>query len=278
MLEMSWKKKIKNFVARLVTLGFKYFPEGALKNRIRCFKANRKARGYRLTFRNKVFVADYGQFQLRFPYDPCSVLPTNQLWLQHSPLKPGDYVVDAGAHLGGFTLLAAKLVGNSGRVLAFEPDSEQARQLKEALELNGLHNVEVREVGLWSNAGTLRFYRSAVSHLANSFVKSENSGEEILVPVSTLDEEIRALGWTRLDLLKMNVEGAEAECLKGASRVLGQFAPSLAIATDHWVDGQFTDRAVEEELDSQGFEAHTERIPYSSSDSFYMTTYGRKRR
>lgn len=72
-------------------------------------------------------------------------------------LRPGHVVYDLGANAGFYTLLASKLVGRSGHVVAFEPLPENLAALRRHLELNGVDNVTVMDAAVWSSGGTVRF-------------------------------------------------------------------------------------------------------------------------
>lgn len=147
-------------------------------------------------------------------------------------LQPGDIAVDVGANVGFFTCMMASLVGPQGRVFAFEPDPDNVLKLRRNIELNSFYRVEVIEQPVWSSTARLLFYHnfddSSGSAVWNPGVWYGNSktrcahaggddGTEWRGTV-TLDE------WTpRLPkLLKVDVEGAELQVLKGATRLLSE--------------------------------------------------------
>ena len=70
-------------------------------------------------------------------------------------IKPGDVIVDVGANIGIFTVIASKLVGSHGRVVAIEPNSESAKRLERNIALNSLNNVTVYELRLLEQLATL---------------------------------------------------------------------------------------------------------------------------
>jgi FkbM family methyltransferase len=131
-------------------------------------------------------------------------------------VRPGSTVWDVGAHVGFFTLLLSRLVGDEGSVLAFEPD--QTEPLYAALDRNGVDNVEVRPVAVWSTVGTLRFEPHGAGG-AHGAVASEGA---ISVPSTTLDRELEH-GIPQL--VKIDVEGAEEEVLLGAQSLLLEHRP-----------------------------------------------------
>jgi FkbM family methyltransferase len=139
-------------------------------------------------------------------------------------VQPGAVVWDVGAHTGFFTLLLARLTGEHGRVVAFEPDDESLGALVAAVERNGFANVEVRPVAVWSAPGTVGFERrSDAEGGAHGAVLLE--GGTVEVAATTLDEE--AATGPPPSLVKIDVEGGEEHVLLGASRLLSEWRPTV---------------------------------------------------
>jgi FkbM family methyltransferase len=135
-------------------------------------------------------------------------------------VREGDVVLDIGANVGFYTLLAARMVGPSGRVLAFEPLPDNLPVLRRHLAVNGLTNVDVIPAAVASRSGSRRFNTGEYPATGQL---SELGGIE--VDVVSLDD-LRAAGrLSRVDLMKIDVEGAELEVLEGARAVLEEFRP-----------------------------------------------------
>jgi FkbM family methyltransferase len=142
-----------------------------------------------------------------------------------SYLKPGMRVIDVGANVGLYSILASSIIGGSGAVWAFEPSGESYRRLLRNLELNGCSQVHPFQIALSSEADkVLRLksdsgYGDAYRYLAPAG-QSEGSvaGEE--VRATTLDECAKEHGIRDVDLIKIDVEGGEHGVLRGASEVL----------------------------------------------------------
>jgi FkbM family methyltransferase len=151
-----------------------------------------------------------------------------QALVQH--LAPGAVFYDLGANVGFFTLLAARLVGATGRVVSFEPDPRNANALRRNVALNALENVEVVEQGVSDRTGAVRFTLgpSTGSH----FARAEDSGENIDVRVTTLDA-VLANGYPPPTLLKMDIEGEEVRALEGAAVLLAQHRPTVICEVHH---------------------------------------------
>jgi FkbM family methyltransferase len=141
----------------------------------------------------------------------------------------GGVVYDVGANVGFFTLLAARMVGDGGRVLAFEPIAAAARLAEEAALRSGLADrVEVRAAAVGAQSGTARMCSVAAggiwSHMAGVRDPHPLTVEEVDVPLVSLDDVV-AGGAPPPDVVKLDVEGAEGDVLRGASGVLAEHRP-----------------------------------------------------
>lgn len=128
-------------------------------------------------------------------------------------LKPGDLFVDIGANVGSYTVLASKVCG--AYTIAVEPDPETVRSLQRNIELNGIiDTVHVVEAALGARDGTISFTvgLDTVNRVAQD---SDNNVRDVLV--RTLDD---VLGDQVPRVIKIDVEGFEAEVFKGAKAVL----------------------------------------------------------
>ena len=151
-------------------------------------------------------------------------------------LRPGSTFVDVGANHGYFTVLAARLVGPSGRVIAFEPNPPVFAQLREHLTRNSLTNVTPEPLALSDTGGSLTFFVSTC--LTNSGLSSSvpeesafergalDSNRTIQVSATTFDEWSRTRDVGRIDLMKIDVEGAEPSVLRGMDETLSKAPPN----------------------------------------------------
>jgi FkbM family methyltransferase len=159
-------------------------------------------------------------------------------------LGAGETAVDVGANIGLYSMLFSHLVGDSGRIIAFEPMPFAAARLREHVALNGLRNIDVRELAVGSRSGSCEFFIGPKHHTSISSVTPIAGAEQITVPCTTLDEALSDVG--RVTLLKIDVEGAEADVLAGAQTVLDRGVP--------FVIAEINDRTVPELLCRRGFE------------------------
>ena len=148
-------------------------------------------------------------------------LATTDLFIEL--LRKGGRVVDVGANVGWFTLLAARRVGQDGTVLSFEPAPANFSLLAKSVERNKFRNVRLFNEIVSDIDGTRTLYlarRTAETGL-HSIVRS-HGGEELAISSVRLDTVARSLGIDRIDVLKVDVEGAEPEVLLGAERLISQ--------------------------------------------------------
>ncbi|HVS71490.1 MAG TPA: FkbM family methyltransferase [Phycisphaerae bacterium] len=134
-------------------------------------------------------------------------------------IEPGDLVVDAGANFGYFTILAAAATGPTGKVFAVEPDPRNIERLLTVLRANHAMNVTHVREGFFDRAGTVTFHLStnAEDNLGSSSIIQHGEGRATMeIPVTTLDQFAAEQGIEKIDLLKMDIEGAEPEALAGA--------------------------------------------------------------
>jgi FkbM family methyltransferase len=165
--------------------------------------------------------------------------PENAAFLAEH-LGPGQVALDVGAHVGHFTILAAARVGGSGRVLAFEPAPSNLERLRRNLALNDLGRpVEVLPVALSARRGTASFFDDGGTdgtEFSMVAPRQEGSGRAFDAAVETIDDVCAARQIERVDLVKIDVEGAEAEVLRGGERVLAASPRvTLLIELHPWV-------------------------------------------
>ena len=139
-------------------------------------------------------------------------------------LRPGDTFLDVGAHVGYFTLPAAKTVGPSGRIIAIEPSPVSARVLRENAELNGLDWITVFDVAASDHNGPEVLFRSPKSPMWNRLVRFpvRDGMDTISVSAKTIDSILAECGWPPIVGMKVDVEGAELDVLRGSTACLSR--------------------------------------------------------
>ncbi len=142
-------------------------------------------------------------------------------------VRPGQVVADLGANWGCHTLLLSRLVGEAGCVLACDPYLPAYADLEWHLEANGCDNVIAQWVAVGAADGWARFLPGPNAYTGHLDFTGDERG--IPVAVRTLDSLAEELDLARLDLVKIDVEGAEGQVLCGAEDVVRRFAPVLII-------------------------------------------------
>lgn len=145
-------------------------------------------------------------------------------------LKAGMSFVDIGAHQGLYTLLASRAVGSSGQVLAFEPSPRELRRLRWNLLLNRCRNVRVIPSALGNSEGTAELFVCFGRETGCNSLRPPAVSEplrKVRVPITILDRYLEVTGIDEVDFMKIDVEGAELEVLKGASRLLTNSKPFI---------------------------------------------------
>src|SRR5688572_26723120 len=140
--------------------------------------------------------------------------------------KEGDIVVDVGAHIGKYSIIASKMVGSKGKVIAIEAHPDNCDILKENIALNKLSNVIVLNCAAHSTETVVKLYEPGQEDgftIYNTIMTdrlSLNKQRYIEVKANTLDSLLLEKGIKQVNWIKIDVEGAEFEVLKGATAIL----------------------------------------------------------
>lgn len=146
-------------------------------------------------------------------------------------LKPGMVVLDIGANIGAMTLHMARLVGPTGKVMAFEPAPPILARLRENVTRNNLDNiVSILNIALADIDGSMELAYADIDKENQGMGSLSNKSNEVVtltttVQVRTLDSMDLGLG--RCDLIKVDIQGAETGFLKGAANFLAIYKPKI---------------------------------------------------
>lgn len=161
-------------------------------------------------------------------------------------------LIDVGAHLGKYSIPAAKNAGVM--VIALEPDPYNFNLLKKNVALNKRENIICLNKGAFSSAGVIPFYTTEAGEGMHSIYRQPESRQEASIEVDTLDHIVESLQLNKpIKLVKIDVEGAEYEVLKGAEKILQQFGPDLII--EIWRDDISRFEQIKEYLQRFGYES-----------------------
>lgn len=160
----------------------------------------------------------------------------NQLTLIEKLLDPDGVFIDAGANQGEFTIAAARIV-RMGKVIAFEPVSEYRERLLENVRLNDFRNVQVIAAALGDKNDFLPIYDQQENYsdgtrhagLSTLFASESRQWAREVVPVKRLDDVLKELNVSRVDIIKLDIEGAEWIALCGALATIKSCRPILIL-------------------------------------------------
>lgn len=147
-------------------------------------------------------------------------------------LGPGKVFLDVGAHVGQYTLVASQRVGDDGQVHSFEPDPNTFRWLAGNVRRNYLQNVHLNQAALSDEPGTKHFYFATPQDIGSNSLSrpSNDSGRSCEVTCTTVDDYLAKKRVETVDVIKVDIEGAEYPMLKGAQRLLSRPDKPVIIA------------------------------------------------
>ncbi|MBL7767225.1 MAG: FkbM family methyltransferase [Chitinophagaceae bacterium] len=153
-----------------------------------------------------------------------------QQWIGQT-LKTGDVYVDVGANVGCYTLLAAKRVGATGKVYAFEPVSHTADRLEQNIGLNHFTNIQVVRKALYQENTELTFFLSSDDNVGMSSIHRHDaeSGQTEVIQAIKADDFFNQEALSRIDLIKIDIEGAEWFALQGMKETLLKYHPLVVL-------------------------------------------------
>ena len=237
------KKKLKKFLSGLM-------PKSNLKERIKLTFYNLAAAkntsfGMAAGKTGKLFKTRYNDLSF-ITKDPLYVIAEDFEFYQHFyKVKNGDVVMDAGANNGYLSLLFSKLVGDNGKVYAFEPDSININTIKVNIALNDIsENIIIQDQLLWNANILVDFYEAGT--VGSSAIWMPDSDKVVKKQAVRIDDWVLQNNISKLDFIKMDIEGAEIEAIDGCVETIKMLRPNFAIASYHIVNGEPTYIKMEE--------------------------------
>ena len=160
--------------------------------------------------------------------------------------KDGDTVIDVGAHIGRYTIVSSQLVGKTGKVVAIEADPDNFQLLKRNVALNNLTNVLSLNYAVFSTKTRIKLYEQSASAKYNSLIltRAKETEKYAEVNADTLDDILELNEINQVNWIKIDVEGAEFEVLKGTTKTLSCGNIALLIEIHNIGDSNHYDNIV----------------------------------
>lgn len=241
---------------KLASFFFGFIPEGGFKNKLRCFTYNLNSNRFKVKFEQGIFKVVFPDMTLLFKENPYKLVLDQEHYFEYYKPKKGDVIVDAGAYIGTVAIYLAKIIGESGKVICFEPDPKTYQKLLDNIKLNNVSNIVCVNKGLWSEKGKLSF--DDKGEMGSTFLLNEGSNDFPKIEVVNMLEEIKTYGVNKVDFIKMDIEGSEIEVLFGVKSWLKENRPQLAIASYHIVEGKATSETIHPYLEELDYKVSTE--------------------
>ena len=167
-------------------------------------------------------------------------------------LKPGMVVLDLGANIGFYTMLARSLVGPRGKVFAFEPSPHNVGLIKASAKTNHFDNVTIIEAAVADKVGKATLYLAPdyiTEHSLHDYYENPKPNakqNQTIVRVTTVDSFLKKqVGNMKIDFIKMDIEGSETKALKGMKETL-QKNDRLILITEFWINGFYLSNSTPE--------------------------------
>ncbi len=187
--------------------------------------------------------------------------------------KNGSVILDCGAHVGNCAILFSRIAGPRGKVICLEPFEKSYHELVKRIAKLKLGNVIAVNKGLWHTSKKLSldiFNNTLACRLSTNKHKNTAVQDTIQIECITIDDLVQHLNLDKIDLIKMDIEGAEIEALQGAGKTLTELRPQFAIASYHRREGRQTCVDVEKILYSFNYKCSSIFPPH-------LTTCGKPR-
>jgi FkbM family methyltransferase len=170
--------------------------------------------------------------------DVSKIIFLNKEWEPHLQnairqlVKPGDKVVSLGGHIGAHALLISKVIGSAGKLFVFEPNPNTLRFLKANFDLNNVKNASIYEKAAYSENTKIQFFAKKDGNTGTSHIQrsTQNNEDDKASELTELDAvSLDSIGEIdKIDVLQMDVEGAEWDVILGAKKLIDN-SPNLLV-------------------------------------------------
>ena len=153
--------------------------------------------------------------------------------LYKKSLREGMNVVDIGANIGYYTIIGGKMIGTNGKIFSYEPDEDNFYYLETNVRSNDLKNAHVLKLALSDSIGKRKLYLGDEKCTNHSFGDNSKTGKTELVETDTLDNNLKRFGSPKIDVIKIDIEGAEILAIEGMKETIAR-NPNIIILTEFY--------------------------------------------
>jgi FkbM family methyltransferase len=179
---------------------------------------------------NTLFLASNESYHLEMSLFGVVEPVETDVFIKH--IHGGSTVIDIGANIGYYTMLAAQIVGSNGKVYAFEPEPNNFKLLQKNVEYNGYTNAVLVRKAVSNTNGKIKLYLAPSETSTHRIYRNEDHREHIFVDVTTLDQYFDNM-YPPVDLIKIDIEGAEYGAIKGMENLL-RAKEDVNLITEFW--------------------------------------------
>jgi FkbM family methyltransferase len=158
---------------------------------------------------------------------------TFNLDLFEAQLKPGMCVFDVGANIGLYSAIAAMKVGNTGCVVAVEPDKVNCSFIKKTSLSNGFEQVAIHQKAAGDKCGLANLYICDTNKADHRLYDNSNKRSNVQIEVTTLDAIFEELAFNRVDIIKIDTQGFEHSVFRGMKKII-EASPKIKIFMEFW--------------------------------------------
>lgn len=178
-------------------------------------------------------------------------------------IQPTDTIIDIGGHIGSFSIWAAKQA-HQGKVFTFEPNPENFLMLKENKEINQILNLEIFNLAVSDSIGEITLFNSVHQNMGHSIYEKHLLHQTIVKTIS-LDEILKANQIEKVDLLKIDAEGAEYPILLNTSPAVLQKIDKIILEYHDYLSHGYTYQDIKKYLEANGFTVQRKTSLYRQS-------------
>jgi FkbM family methyltransferase len=176
------------------------------------------------------------------------------LYLKHGEVKPDDVIFDLGAYCGLTALGFGAQVGKNGQVYTFEPDPGNFAALERNVKTAEFANITAENAAIWKESGYIELQAEGTA-ASMVLALAPRTDSTVRVKSFTLEEYVAAKGISRIDCIKLDVEGSEVEILNSSRTVLRKFKPIVMVEA-HMVRDVLTAAACKTLLEEEGYQTY----------------------